>query len=92
VRRKAILLSLLLGLSFTQAACEGQLRHSSEPIEAWVIDAETKKPLEGVIVTANWELTGGWEGSYPKGQMMVMEAVSDANGRFRFPGWGSEVK
>jgi hypothetical protein len=84
-------LCLLLGLLITQTACDGSLLYSAEPIEAWVIDAETKKPLEGVIVTANWELTGGWEGSYPVGQMMVMEAVTDAKGRFYFPGWGPKL-
>ena len=62
--------------------------YSAAPIEAWVIDAETGKPLEGVIVTANWQLKGGLEGGNDFGQMMVMEAVTDKSGRFYFPAWG----
>lgn len=62
--------------------------YSAEPIEAWVIDAETKQPLEGVIVTANWQLKGGLEGGNPVGQMMVLETVTDRAGRFHFPAWG----
>lgn len=62
--------------------------YSAAPIEAWVVDAETGKPLEGVIVTANWQLKGGLEGGNEIGQMMVMEAVTDKNGRFFIPAWG----
>ena len=62
--------------------------YRAEAIEAWVIDADTKKPLEGVIVTANWQLEGGWEGHYPMGQLRVMETVTDKTGRFSFPAWG----
>jgi hypothetical protein len=63
--------------------------YSAAPIEAWVIDAETSQPLEGVVVTANWQLVEGsfGGGQIPKGQMMVMESVTDKNGRFYFEGW-----
>ena len=80
---------LCLGLVVTQPACSGPPSHySAEAIEARVIDAESKKPLEGVIVTANWQLLGGMEGSLPLGQMMVMESVTNRDGAFRFPSWG----
>lgn len=64
-------------------------RYSAEAIEARVIDAETKKPLEGVIVVAHWQLfysTVG--GRVPAGQLEVMETLTDRNGRFYFPAWG----
>lgn len=64
-------------------------KYSAEAIEARVIDADTKQPLEGVIVTANWELEDStFGGNVPVGQLMVMEAVTDKNGRFYFPPWG----
>lgn len=64
-------------------------KYSAEAIEAWVVDADTKQPLEGVIVTANWELEEStFGGNVPVGQLMVMEAVTDKNGRFHFPAWG----
>ncbi len=62
--------------------------YSAEAIEAKVIDADTKKPIEGVIVTANWQLLGGMEGSLPIGQMQVMETQTGSDGVFRFPAWG----
>lgn len=65
--------------------------YSAEPIEAWVVDAGTKQPLEGVVVVAHWELEGGWEGGSVVGQVMVMETVTDAKGRFYFPGWGPRL-
>lgn len=66
--------------------------YKAEPIEAWVVDAETKQPLEGVIVVAHWQLKGGLEGGNPVGQMMIMETVTDAKGRFYFPGWGPKLR
>lgn len=69
------------------SACAQQ--YSAEPIEAWVVDAETKQPIEGVIVTANWQLqSGNAGGSFHGGQLMVMETVTDKQGRFYFSGWG----
>lgn len=79
---------LILALLLPLQACAAPLWYSAEPIQGTVVDAETGQPLEGVIITANWQLEGGIEGSYPVGQMMVMETVTDKNGRYRFPGWG----
>jgi hypothetical protein len=65
--------------------------YSAEAIEAWVVDEDTGQPLEGVIVVAHWELMGGL---HPDtiGQLMVMEAVTDTNGRFHFPKWGPKLR
>lgn len=63
--------------------------YSAEAIEAWVVDAETGQPIEGVVVTANWQLERGTPGGNVRaGQIMVMEAATDAKGRFYFPQWG----
>lgn len=66
--------------------------YSAEAIEAWVIDEETRQPLEGVIVVANWKLKGG--GVHPDviGSLVIMETVTDANGRFAFPAWGPKPR
>jgi hypothetical protein len=60
-------------------------------IEAQVVDADTVQPLEGVIVTANWELRN-FLSAYPEGQIAVMETVTDAQGRFTFPSWGPRLR
>lgn len=76
----------LLILPFTGCA---SLQYSAEPIEAWVVDAETKQPLEGVVITANWQLEEGtFGGNVQAGQLNVMETTTDKEGRFRFHGWG----
>lgn len=62
------------------------------PIQAWVVDEKTNQPLEGVIVVAHWQLKGGLEGGNPVGEMMVMETVTDAKGRFYFPRWGPKQR
>ena len=83
-------LLLILALLPLHALAGGP--YSAEPIEAWVVDKETGRPLEGVVVTANWELNYGTAGgSVPHGQLMVMEAVTDQRGRFHFPAWGPKA-
>jgi hypothetical protein len=59
-----------------------------------VIDAETKQPISGAVVIANWdlfhELVGG--GSHGVCSMQVAEAVTDPAGHFVVPGWGPKVR
>lgn len=86
--RYVLLMALLLPLH----ACGAPFWYKAEPIEAWVADAETNQPLEGVIVVAHWQLKGGLEGGNPVGEMMVMETLTDAKGRFYFPGWGPKLR
>lgn len=66
------------------------LGFSARPISATVVDAETKEPLKDVIVVAHWQLVeGGFlDSSIPAGELMVMEAVTDVDGKFYFPAWG----
>lgn len=48
-----------------------------------------QKPLEGVIVVAHWELHQSTVGGrIPAGQLMVIETVTDKDGRFYFSKWG----
>ncbi|MBM4255257.1 MAG: hypothetical protein FJ147_05105 [Deltaproteobacteria bacterium] len=65
--------------------------YSAEAIEAWVVDEDTGKPIEGAVVVAHWELMGGL---HPDtiGQLMILEAVTDAQGRFQFQAWGPEPR
>ena len=88
------ILSTLLLLGMTQAltACAAPLQYSAEPMEATVVDAETNQPLEGVIVVAHWELRFGHAGgSSVVGQLMVMEATTDKDGKFSLPAWGPKI-
>ena len=61
--------------------------YSAKSIEAWVVDAETSQPLEGVIVVAHWQLYGGMHPDQ-LGELMILETLTDKAGRFHFPAWG----
>jgi hypothetical protein len=63
--------------------------YSAKEIEGWVIDAESKQPLEGVNVVAHWVLSFGMEGGQQT-DLMLMETVTDKSGRYYFPAWGPE--
>jgi hypothetical protein len=88
MKRSSFVHTLLLGCWLLPlSACS--TAYQAEPIEAWVVDAETAQPIDGVVVTANWELEiGTVGGNVPVGQIMVMETVTDQKGRFYFPAWG----
>ena len=64
--------------------------YSAKPIEAWIVDEDTGKPLKDVVVVIYWELYGGMQ-PHPVGQLTVMETVTDKNGRFYFPAWGPKT-
>jgi len=89
MRCDCLLLRRILPLAFFLPLQACATTYSAEPIEAWVVDAETAQPIDGVVVTANWELEEGTVGgNRPAGQIMVMETVTDDKGRFYFPAWG----
>jgi hypothetical protein len=86
-------LIFLLTATLPLAACAAgpPSRYSAESLEAWVVDDETSQPLEGVNVVAHWALFGGMHTDVV-GQLMVMETVTDAQGRFFFPAWGPKKR
>jgi hypothetical protein len=93
MRHKTFCLYLMVGFFITQPAHAGfTFYYSADPIEAQVIDAETKQPLPGVIVVAHWELNYSTLGGNTRaGQLKVMETVTDKNGTFHFPAWGPKI-
>jgi hypothetical protein len=84
-----LLLAALLGLLSPESATA--LLYSAEPIEGWVVDADTGKPIEGVIVVAHWQLRGGFEGGTPVAELQILETRTAQSGRYFFPGWGPKL-
>jgi hypothetical protein len=62
--------------------------YSADAISAMLVDADTKAPLPGVHVIAEWAIRGGMNYGDVVGYMNVMETVTDKDGRFHFPAWG----
>lgn len=60
--------------------------YSAKPITATVVDAESGEPLEGVNVVAHWVMHDpAWRSA---GDLELMEAVTNKEGKFHIPGWG----
>lgn len=74
---------LLLLLAAHAAAA---LSYSAQPFSGRVVDADTKQPLEGVIVVASWQLQGRLGRGV--GVLYSTESVTDHDGRFSMPAWG----
>jgi hypothetical protein len=62
-------------------------------IKGQVVDADTKEPIEGVVVVAKWELycANPVDGSHCK-VLHVYEAVTDKEGRYSMPSWGPKMR
>lgn len=85
---------MLVLAALSLSACETVVprQYSGEEMGAHVVDAKTKKPLEGVIVVAYWKLSRGtFGGTVDIGTLHVMEAVTDKDGQFHFPAWGPKT-
>jgi hypothetical protein len=85
------LVLLLSGAARLLSACAGPVTYSAEPIEAWIIDADTKQPIKEAVVVAHWVLEESTLVSITArraGDLVVMETATDQNGRFHFPAWG----
>jgi hypothetical protein len=65
--------------------------YSADEITATVVDADTKAPIEGVNVVAEWTIRGGINYGATVGYMNVLETVTDKNGKFHFASWGPRL-
>ena len=88
---KAIMQSLLIILLFSLVAgCAQPLRYDG-PYLGRVIDADTREPIEGVVVLGTWSVmhpnvAGGYHTFYD-----ARETVTDGMGEFTIPGMGLRV-
>lgn len=59
-----------------------------DPVEGWVIDSTTQKPIPNVVVHIEWdaESVGLW--AHYNYLLHIDETVTDQNGYFKFPVWG----
>jgi hypothetical protein len=64
----------------------------SMPIRARVVDASTGRPLEGVVVVADWQLMGGLEGGVGLGHIATFETTTTIDGSFEIPWWGPRIR
>lgn len=79
----ALVITFALGLT-------GCNHYSEQSIEGWVVDSETKRPIQGVIVVANWQLhrKTSLNGTVPAAHLNIAETRTDRDGLFRFTDWG----
>jgi hypothetical protein len=75
----------LSALIVSTGAC-GTLFHSAKEIRGQVVDEESGKPLQGVIVVAQWQPY--FPPSGHRGVIHVYEAVTDREGKYHIPSWG----
>ncbi len=81
-----ILVLMLLLLSVVGMAKAGWILYTGGPYRGQVLDAETRQPLEGVVVLFHWDhsVFGGPGG--PKSRFLkAVEVLTDKGGRFYVP-------
>lgn len=85
------ILAVLIALSGTSmlSSCVYFTNYESKGLEFTALDANTNKPIEGVIAVAIWMLhRSGLESSQYVGIAKLIEVESDEKGRISIPPWG----
>ena len=91
-RHRLWLFSVALPMWFSQGCLYVPHLFRGAPIEFRVVDDTTGAPLSNVVVTANWQLVRlNVAHAVEDGQLVILETVSDADGRVRFSGWGPKL-
>lgn len=81
---------LAVGILVIGGGCahvSAQLTYSAGPTHGTVLDAETKQPIAGAIVVAQWVLEGGMHWG-EVGLLKIGESATDESGVFRIEEWG----
>ncbi len=91
--KKIFLNVCFLVLIFPTVSCALPLKYSSEEIRGTIVDAETGQPIEGVVVSAYWDvnklhLAFGDVGSGTERTLIKFEVVTDKEGNYLIPAWG----
>src|SRR3989304_3297455 len=92
VARRLLIASLMAALFCPVAARAWEpWSYIAEPIEGRVVDKETGQPIEGAVVVAQWILAKPLEG-HSVDHWVVIEAITDTEGRYHIPGWGPKTR
>ncbi len=93
-RPRPLMLGLIAALAMAPAVALATApdTYSAAPIHGRVVDAETKEPLEGVHVVAQWILQTGLLHGQHTTRLHIMETVTDPRGAYHFPGWGPKPR
>lgn len=86
--QKSSLILLLSILAAFASGCSTQKSYRGAAIEGRVIDAQTRQPIQGVVVVADWQLYGRTFHPDIIGRLLLQETTTDANGVYRLPAWG----
>lgn len=80
---KLVYITLLILILSVTSSC---VSISLPPITGTVIDSESKLPIEGALVVAEWQTIYGIHGN-PHSDIQVFDSKSDSDGVFTLPEW-----
>lgn len=87
--RATATLGIALGLSLISAPSQAQFFFSSDELTATVVDG-SGKPVADALVVVTWKLEKGRFHGYDYKMLHEAEVVTDTQGVFRVPAWGSK--
>ena len=93
-RPRPLALGLIAALAMAPAVARAADpdTYSAAPIHGWVVDAETKQPLEGVHVVAQWILQTGLLHGEHTSRLHIVETVTDPKGGYQLPRVGAKPR
>jgi hypothetical protein len=91
--QRILMLATILGLAPMAASAGPPASYSAAEIRGTVVDAETKRPLEGVHVVAQWILNTGLllHDSHVT-RLHILETITNSRGEYHIPAWGPKPR
>lgn len=91
--RKALRFGLAALVFLSLGGCAPPI-YFAKATHGTVVDAETKQPIAGAVIVANWDLLYELSGEDSHGvrSMQITEVVTDKQGNYVVPGWGPKLR
>ena len=89
--KKCILVSLTIFLWIFTTGCVQYIARYDGPYEGKIIDAETRVPIEGVVVLGVWNNEAPTVAGAVSSYYDARETITDAKGDFKVPGKGLKI-
>ncbi len=91
-RGRAGAVHALVGLILVGHAAAQPPAYSAAEIRGRVVDADTREPLAGVHVVAQWILITGMVHPQSITRLHILETLTDATGEYQLPAWGPKPR
>jgi hypothetical protein len=88
---RKLIIPAIAAISFLWLVSDSPI-YFAQSLHGKVVDATTNKPLQGVVVMAEWMLQPNVAYLSQSVRLHALETITDADGNYALPGWGPRLR